>query len=149
MITGNQLLHDINTEGWRSLIKYSLDIPEGTPTFGYKIFYRATNNKLYSAYHPTPEYTENHLDELPTYKEGMTYTSPEEERGYYYWSDIDVAKAYMYATQKKHPLPKGGEYVLREVQGIALARHQNDEGDRMQNMTIAYYEPTVDVNLNT
>lgn len=149
MITGNQLLHEINKEGWHSLIKYTLDIPEGTPTQGFKIFYRATNGKLYSAYHPTPEYTEDHLDDLPVFEEGHTYSSPEEERGYYYWANSEIAKAYLYATQKKHPPPKGGEYVLREVQGTALARHKHDEGDRMQDMTISFYDPHVDINLET
>lgn len=135
------LLQDINSKGWHSLVKYALDIPEGEETHGYRIFYKATNGKLYSAYHPTPEYTERHLDELTPFKEGELHHDTT-EHGYYYWANKEVADAYLKVTHKKHPLSRGN-YVLREVSGIAMKKGR-DEGDLMNDMIIKAYDPKTD-----
>lgn len=129
-----QLLHEVNSEGWHSLVKYALDIPEGTETHGYRVFYKASNGKLYSAYHMTPEYTEKHLNELTSFEEGEFYHD-KTERGYYYWANKQIAEAYLNVTRIKHPLTGRGEYVLREVFGIATLKGR-DEGDRMNDMII-------------
>lgn len=134
------LLQDINSAGWRSLIKYTLDIPEGTETYGYRIFYQASDGKLYSAYHPTPEYTERHLSELTPFEEGTVH---KHENAYYYWADKDVAQAYLNITRKKHPTPEKGQYVLREVWGVA-AKKGPDEGDKMNDMVIKAPDPKTD-----
>jgi len=116
-------------------MKYAMDIPEGSDTTGYKIFYKL-RDQLYSAFYPAPDYVDRHADEIKPFETRVPLLPDDPERGYYYWCDKDVAHAYLLALQRKmRNTPLQGSFVVYPVSGTAMKRG-NDEGDRMTNMII-------------
>ena len=133
-----------------------VDVPEGTPVVGYKLFHRTNSGALKQIYGAFPstranteasKYNDYFLD-TPNidYKNGL---------GFYYWQDLEIAKAYakwqirdanfhdMYqeyapASYWKKVL---GTYEIRKVTGISLKKQDNpfdtqNEGSVMTEMMI-------------
>lgn len=127
--------------------------PPGTPVMGYKIFYRATNGKLYpmwgytriieglytqeDAFGPraiTNDYFESDFATplLNKYTEEGINHSPI-ETGYYYWPDLEITKEYLNSYRlREGDNPERldisfqgaiGSYEIHRIEGIATANN--------------------------
>lgn len=139
-------------EGWRSFKEFNSNIPEDTPTVGYRIFYQE-DGKYYS---PFVKGGINNVGKYPEKAQqiGVPLQSPTKD-GYYYFVNKDIAENYLAALiiqthqdMIKNPefRPKG-TFQIHRVEGIAAGSSKNnDEGDRMKEM-FAYNDPHIVVGL--
>lgn len=139
-------------EGWRSFREYNSDIPEDTPTTGYRIFYQK-NDKYYSPF-VTGGITNVGKYPEKTQQLGIPLQSPTKD-GYYYFINKDIAENYLAALiiQTHYDMLKDpgfrptGTFQIHRVEGIAAGPSKNnDEGDRMKEM-YAYKDPHIIVDL--
>lgn len=139
-------------EGWRSFKEYNSNLPEDTPTVGYRIFYQQ-EDKYYS---PFVRGGINNVGKYPEKEQqiGVPLQSPTED-GYYYFINRDVAENYLAAlivqTHRdminKPEFRPTGSFQIHKVEGVAAGPSIfGDEGDRMKEM-YAYKDPVVVVNL--
>lgn len=133
-----------------------VDVPEGTPVVGYKLFHRTNAGALKQIYGSYPsargntsasKYNDYSLD-TPNidYKNGL---------GFYYWEDLELAKAYakwQIRDANSHDMYQDyespsywekvlGTYEIRKVTGISLKKRDNpfdeqNEGSVMTEMMI-------------
>lgn len=139
-------------EGWRSFKEFNSNIPEDTPTVGYRIFYQQ-NDKYYSPF------VKGGINDVGKYPEkaqqlGIPLQSPSED-GYYYFVNRDVAENYLAAliVQTHRDMLRNpefrptGTFQIHPVEGIAAGPSVlNDEGDRMKEM-YAHKDPIITVGL--
>lgn len=144
-----EVLAQAQKNGWRIFQEYNSNIPEGTPTTGYRLFYKASDGKLYSPFHPNSEYIEKNLgtDNVVPQDTGKIHHD-DTDRGYYYWVNRDIAETYMSALivdqHLRNEIRVPGQLELHRVEGIAKQGVAGDEGDRMQDMWISP-EPLISV----
>lgn len=133
-----------------------VDVPEGTPVVGYKLFHRTNTGALKQIYGAYPSVRGNtaaskqndYSLDTPNvdYKNGL---------GFYYWEDLDIAKAYAkwqirdansHDEYQSYEPPSYwekvlGTYEIRKVTGISLKKRDNpfdtqNEGSVMTEMMI-------------
>jgi hypothetical protein len=132
-------------EGWDIFSEFNSNIPENTPTTGYRIVYQE-DGRYYSPF--LLGHRENY--QLPgTIQEAPT------KNGFYYFQDKDVAQNYLAALisrtnanmHRDSNLRPRGTFELHRVEGIAAGPVTiGDEGDRMKEMYI-YEEPIISIEL--
>lgn len=140
-------------EGWHSFKEFNSNIPEDTPTVGYRIFYQQ-DDKYYS---PFVKGGINNVGEHPEKAQqiGIPLQSPTENGYYYYFVNRDVAENYLAAliVQTHRDMIRDpefrptGTFQIHPVEGIAAGPSVfNNEGDRMKEM-YAYKDPIITVAL--
>ena len=142
---------DLSTEDFHDFKSINLNLPEDTPTAGYRIVYKSKDDKYYSPLqtgggllvqqHPNSQMIKDLEQQVD-----IPIQSPS-KRGFYYWADKDTANDYLSLVVKQFiqsavngvTLPEGELQVL-QIEGIAAAPDVKDEGNRVKEM-IMYSTP--------
>ena len=131
-----------------------VNVPEGTPVVGYKLFYRTRKGALKQIYGTGPASRENNPEENDYFLESPN-VDIKNNLGFYYWEDLELTKAYSkwqigdalehdpYIPYESNKYWENylGTFEIRRVEGNAVKKKENpfdvqNEGSVMTDMMI-------------
>ena len=131
-----------------------VNVPEGTPVVGYKLFYRTRKGALKQIYGTGPANRENNPEENDYFLESPN-VDIKNNLGFYYWEDLELTKAYSkwqigdalghdpYIPYESNKFWENhlGTFEIRRVEGNAVKKKENpfdvqNEGSVMTDMMI-------------
>lgn len=131
-----------------------VNVPEGTPVVGYKLFYRTRKGALKQVYGTGPANRENGPVKNDYFLESPN-VDMKNNLGFYYWEDLELTKAYskwqigdalghdpyIPYESNKYWEDHLGTFEIRRVEGNAVKKKENpfdaqNEGSVMTDMMI-------------